>query len=128
MIALGDAGHPAPDIDDDAGALMAEDRRKQPLGIGPGKGELVGVADPGRLDLDQHLTVFGAVELNRLDLQRLSGLESDSSACLHDPPPWVRVDASRINATALIAFGPARHKGAAKTRRVRESLFAPASR
>ena len=31
VVALLQAGHPGPDIDDDAGALMAEDRREQPL-------------------------------------------------------------------------------------------------
>ena len=33
VVALGEAGHPAPDIDDDAGALVAEDRREEPLRI-----------------------------------------------------------------------------------------------
>ena len=87
MVALGDARHAAPDIDDDAGTLMAEDRREEPLRIAAGQCELIGMADPGRLDLDQHLSVFGAVELNLLDLERLTGLESDSSACLHDLLP-----------------------------------------
>ena len=87
MVAFFDARHAAPDIDDDAGTLMAEDRRKQPFRIAAGQCELVGVADPGRLDLDQHLAVFGTIELNLLDRERLSGLESDSSACLHDLLP-----------------------------------------
>ena len=72
VVALFDAGHPRPDIDDDAGALMAEDRRKQPLGIGPGQRVGVGMADAGRLDLDQHLAGFRPVEPHRLDRQRLS--------------------------------------------------------
>ena len=87
MVAFGDARHAASDIDDDPRPLVAEDRREEPLRIAPGQGELVGMADPGRLDLDQHLSVFGTVELNVLDLERLTGLESDSSACLHDLLP-----------------------------------------
>jgi hypothetical protein len=44
----------------DAGALVAEDRRKQPLGIGPGQRIGVGVTDPGGLDLDHSTSpVFG---------------------------------------------------------------------
>jgi hypothetical protein len=63
---------------------VAEDRREETLRVASGPCELVGMADPGRLDLDQHLAIFGSVELNLLDLERLTGLESDSSACLHD--------------------------------------------
>src|SRR5437764_3587029 len=87
MVAFGNARHAAPDIDDDARPLMAEDRREETLRVAAGPCELVGMADPGRLDLDQHLSVLGAVELNLLDLERLTGLESDSSACLHDLLP-----------------------------------------
>src|SRR5262252_9046203 len=87
VVALGDACHAASDIDDDAGAFMAEDRRKQALRIRPGEREFVGVADPGRLDLDKNLAVLGTVELNLLEAQRLSGFESDSSACLHKRLP-----------------------------------------
>src|SRR4051794_2488984 len=87
MVAFGYARHAAPDIDDNPRTLMTEDRRKEPLRIASGPRELVGMADPGRLDLDQHLAVFGSVELNLLDLERLTGPESDSSACLHDHLP-----------------------------------------
>ena len=59
------------DIDDDAGALMAEDGRKQALRIGARQREFVGVADAGRLDLDQHLAGARAVEL---DVVTSSGL------------------------------------------------------
>ena len=84
MIPLGKARHATPDIDDDAGAFMAEDRRKEPLRIRSRQSELVGMADPSRLDLDQNLSVFWAIELNGFDRKRLSGLVSDSCAGLHD--------------------------------------------
>jgi len=90
VVALGDARHAASDIDDDAGAFVAEDRRKQALRIRPGEREFVGVADPGRLDLDKNLAVLGTVELNLLESQRLSGFERDSSASLHKRLPKLR--------------------------------------
>jgi hypothetical protein len=62
---------------------MAEDRRKQPLGIGARQRELVGVADAGGLDLDQHLARAGSIELDGRDLQRLAGGNSDSGANVH---------------------------------------------
>ena len=72
-----------PDVDDDAGALMAEDRREQALRIGAGKGEVVGMADAGRLDLDQHLAGLRAIELNGHDFERLARLDSDCGANIH---------------------------------------------
>jgi hypothetical protein len=87
MVAFGDAGHAAPDIQYDARTLVTEDRRKEALRVATGPRELVGMADSGSLDLDEHLAVFGSVELNLLDLERLTCLESDSSACLHDLLP-----------------------------------------
>src|SRR5215210_4249659 len=45
------------------GALMAHDGRKQTFGIRPGDGELIGVADAARLDLDQHLARFRPLEV-----------------------------------------------------------------
>src|SRR5207248_3085278 len=101
MVAFGNARHTAPDIDDDARPLMTEDRREETLRIPSGPRKLVGMADPGRLDLDQHLSVRGAVELNLLDLERLTGLESDSSACLHDLLPGFGLTRTDIDAAWL---------------------------
>src|SRR5580704_13010811 len=75
-----------------------------------GSCELVGMADPGRLYLDQHLAVFGFVELNLLDVERLTGLESDSSACLHDLLPGSGLTQTDFDATALIAFASYRRQ------------------
>src|SRR6516164_3843440 len=52
VVALCQARDTAPDIDDDAGTFVPQDRRKKPLRIGAGQRELVGMTDPGRLDLD----------------------------------------------------------------------------
>lgn len=40
---------------DNAGALVAEDRREEAFRAGARQGEVIGVADAGRLHLDQHL-------------------------------------------------------------------------
>ena len=69
VIALLHAGHARPDIDDDAGALMAQDGGEQPFGVGAGERELVGVADAGGLDLDQHLPGLRPVEVDLRDLR-----------------------------------------------------------
>ena len=87
---------PGADLDDDAGALVAEDRREQALGIGARQRELVGVADAGRLDLDQHLAGLRALEVDLDDLERLAGREGDGCAGLHDSPP------SRLGAGILV--------------------------
>ena len=51
VVALLERGHARADVDHDARALVAEDRREQALGVGARAGELVGVADAGGLDL-----------------------------------------------------------------------------
>ena len=79
VIAAPDGGDAGAEVDDDAGALMAEDRGKQALGIGAGAGELVGVADAGGFELDQHLARARPVEANRLDRQRCAGAMRDCS-------------------------------------------------
>ncbi len=83
VIALAHAGHAGADIDHDARALMAEDGGKEPLRIGAREGELVGVADAGRLDLDQNLARARAVEIDLHDLERLSGGDGDGGAGFH---------------------------------------------
>jgi len=50
------------------------------------------VADAGRLDLDQHLAVTRAVEVDLHDLQRLSGGDSDSGARFHEAVPPKAID------------------------------------
>jgi hypothetical protein len=88
VVALFHAGHARPDIDDDAGAFVAEDRREQTFRVGARERELVGVADAGGLDLDQHLAVSGSVEFDLHDLERLALLDGDGSAGFHDVLVW----------------------------------------
>ena len=83
MIALAHAGHAGADVDHHARALVAENGGKEPLRIGAREGELVGVADARRLDLDQDLALARAVEIDLHDLERLSGGDGDGGAGLH---------------------------------------------
>ena len=66
---------------------MAEDGREQAFRIGARQRELVGVADAGRLDLDQHLAGPRAVEVDLHDLQRLSGCDGNGGAGFHIQNP-----------------------------------------
>ena len=58
------------DIDHDTRAFVAQDRGENAFRVGARAGELVGVADPSRLDLDEHLARSRAVELHGLDAER----------------------------------------------------------
>ena len=84
MIALLHRGHAGADIDDDAGAFVAEDRGKQALRIGARQRELVGMTDTGRLDLDQHFAGARAIELDRRDFKRFAGGECHGGAHIHE--------------------------------------------
>ena len=110
MVALRDARHTTSDIDDNARTFMAEDRWKEPFRIAPGQGELVGMANSSRLDLDQYLSVLGAIQLNGLDLERLPGFESDSSACFHDLLPRFGLTRPRLTQPGLSHLRRAAHK------------------
>src|ERR1700739_3474328 len=110
MVPFGDTRHAAPDIQNDPRTLMTEDRREEPLRIASGQCKLVCMADPGRLDLDQHFSVFGAVEMDRLDLQRLTSLESDSSACLHDLLPGFGLTRPKLTQRGLSHLPAIGHK------------------
>ena len=85
VVARLDRLHARPDLDHDARALVAEDRREQALGVGAGERVRVGVADAGRLDLDQHLAGLRPLELDGLDRERLPGLVRHRRAYVHLP-------------------------------------------
>jgi hypothetical protein len=59
VIAFLHRGHAGADVDNNAGALVAEDRGKEPLGVCARKGELVSVADSRRFDLHKHFAGRG---------------------------------------------------------------------
>ena len=84
MVALLDRGDAGTDVDHDAGALVAEDRGKQPFRIGARQREFVGVTDAGRLDLDQHFALARAFEVDGCDFERFTGGKGDSGTGFHE--------------------------------------------
>jgi hypothetical protein len=87
VVALADRRDAWADIHHHARTLMAEDRRKEPLRIGARKGELVGVADPGRPDFDQHFAGAWAFQLHGRHFERLAGSQRDGGANIHGTLP-----------------------------------------
>ena len=83
MVARCDGGDARPDLADDACALMAEDRREQPLAVEPVQRVGVGVADAAGLDLDQDLARPRAFEVEFDDLELLLRFEGDGGTGLH---------------------------------------------
>jgi hypothetical protein len=86
VIALLDRGHAGTNIHDDARSLVAENGGEQAFGVGPGQGELIGVADAGGLDLDEDFACLWAFEIYLDDFQGFTGLESHCSTRFHDLP------------------------------------------
>ena len=78
------------DVHHDARAFVAEDRREQALRIGAGERVLVGVADAGGLDLDQHLAGLRPLELDRVDDQRPSRFKCYCRPDVHRYLPAIR--------------------------------------
>ena len=83
MVALLDGLHARPDVDDDAGALVTEDGREQPFRIGARAREFIRVAHAARPDLDENLAGLGSFQVDRDDLQWLSGSIGNGGASLH---------------------------------------------
>src|SRR5262249_42558200 len=79
------------DVHDDTRAFMPQDRREQAFWIGAGERVFVGMAQPRGLELDQHLSLLGSLELHGFYAQRLAGLERYSRADVHHSPPVQRV-------------------------------------
>ena len=83
MIAHRNAGHPGANLAHHPRALMPQNRRKQPLAVEPVQGVSIGMANPGRHDLDQHLPGARPVEIDFDNLQRAFGLECNGGTGLH---------------------------------------------
>ena len=87
MIALLERRHARPHLDHDARALMAHDRREEAFRIGAGNRELVGMANAGRLDLDQHFALLRAFEIDLDDFQGLGLFKGNGGAGFHSISP-----------------------------------------
>uniref|UniRef100_A0A0N5A603 LigA n=1 Tax=Parastrongyloides trichosuri TaxID=131310 RepID=A0A0N5A603_PARTI len=87
VVADGQRGHARPHLDHHARALMAQDRGEETLAVQPVQRIGVGVADPRRLDLDQHLARARTLQIDLDDLKRTFGFERDGGAGFHDAGP-----------------------------------------
>ena len=113
MVARLQRFHAGADLAHHPRALMAEDGRKDAFRIGAGQGELIGVANAGCLDLDQHLALAGALQLDRRYFKWLAGLDSQCGAHVHSLPPLDPVLVSlllpachAVKAKAFLNAGP----------------------
>ena len=128
MIALLHARHARADVDDDARALVAEDRREEPLGILARERVLVGVADAGRLDLDEHLALLRPLEVDRLDRERLPCAVGDGGACFHGDATVTRRAAAGKSTMLRRRGSRAQRNAGARRRRPRATTRRASSR
>ena len=96
MVAGRDRRDAGADLDHHSGALVAEDRGEQTLRVLTRQRVVVGVADAGRLDLDQHLAGAWAFEVELDDLERLFGRKRDGRAGLHGAPAYSAATSSTL--------------------------------
>src|ERR1700733_10635637 len=97
VVALLDRGDPWADVDNDSGAFMAQDRRKQSFGVPARARELIRMAYPGRLEFDQNLAGLRTLEVHRHDFERLTGRIGNSCACFHGlHVPWMHTRLSQF--------------------------------
>ena len=87
VVARLDGFHARADLDHHACALVAQDGREQAFGIVARAGELVGVADAGGLDLDHHLALFRAFEVDLHHFQRAARLQRYGGTGFHRQSP-----------------------------------------
>src|SRR5713101_6783695 len=83
VIAFFHAGDSRARVDHHARALVAENRREQALGVGTRAREFVGMADAGRLDLDQHFAGLRSLQLHGLDGEWCARFMGDGCANIH---------------------------------------------
>jgi hypothetical protein len=75
--------HAGADVDHDARAFMAQDGREDAFGVGARERVVVGVADAGGLDLDQHFAELRALQVHGFDGEGLAGFPGDGGFGFH---------------------------------------------
>src|SRR5688572_7234182 len=98
VVALPDRLDAGAHVDDDARALVPEDRGEQAFRVRARARELIRVTDAAGADFDQDLTGLRAVEVDFEDLERLAGRPCYRCARLHPLPPPVRTYSCRRSA------------------------------
>jgi hypothetical protein len=69
VVVLAHRGHARADVEHHAGAFMAEDGGEDAFRVGAGQRVVIGVADAGGLDLDQHFAGARAFQIDFFDGQ-----------------------------------------------------------
>jgi hypothetical protein len=90
VVAFLEGGYAGPYVDDDAGPFVAENHREQSFRVRARTGELIGMANAGCLEFDQHFAGLRPVEIDRHDLQRLAGRVTNGSFGLHGLYPFTQ--------------------------------------
>ena len=88
MVAHFKIGDARTNLAHNASALMAKHCRKRALRVSTRKGELVRVAYPGCLDLDEDFSGLRAFKVQLDNLKGFSGFKCNSGACLHQGSPF----------------------------------------
>src|SRR4029077_7870970 len=83
VIAGPQGGNALPYVDNDACALVSEDRREPSFGVLARERERVRVTDPRCLQFDEHFAFTRSVELNIDDFKRFSGRKRDRRLNIH---------------------------------------------
>ena len=106
MIAGLQAGHTRAAFHHDPCALMAQNRREQPLGISARKGELIRVANTGGFDFHQNLAGLWALEIDLHDFKWFAGFHGHRSACSHPVTPRIFFDTRVVEHRLTTTFIP----------------------
>jgi hypothetical protein len=116
-------GHPRTHLHDLAGALVAADHREHDrpvailghrVGVGTVAGDqvLVGVAQPGRTHLHEHLAGTGRIKADLFDRPPFPNVVQHRGARLHGPSPgpdrWA--DSTSGHQSGIVAATPSRHR------------------
>jgi len=101
VIADSEAGHARSDFHHHARAFVAQNGGEETLAVQTVQRIGVGVADPRRLDLDQHLTRARPLQIDLDDLERTFGFERNGGAGFHDAGSFGRPYRSRRGRSLL---------------------------
>lgn len=80
--------HAGADVDHHTGAFVTQNRREGTFWVFTRQGELVGMAQAGGLDLNQHLAFARAIQLHGFDGKGFAGFKSHGSTDVHGVSLW----------------------------------------
>src|SRR3546814_8722471 len=104
MIANFHGGHARSHFPYNPRALMAKDRRKNPLAILALQRVSVGMADACRHDFYQNLARLGPIQIDFMDFKRLVGRDSNGCTSLHGASPRSEENTSELQTLMRISY------------------------